>query len=89
MQQVLMHFFGVKSIFLQIGPSNKVGIMEPYLTVNTGFIHAIALNVLPAAYHLIPPPVVALLAYKQSAERHHSRKSHSGLPPTSALLLGF
>ena len=26
-----------------------VGIMEPYLTVNTGLIHAIALNVLPAA----------------------------------------
>ena len=33
-----------------------VGIMEPYLTVNTGFIHAIAFNVLPMAYHLIPPP---------------------------------
>ena len=48
-QQVLMHFSWVKSIFLQIGPCNIVDIMEPYLKVNTGFIHAIALNVLPAA----------------------------------------
>ena len=48
-QQVLIHFLGGKSLFLQIGPCNIVGIMEPYLTVKTGFIHAIALNVLPAA----------------------------------------